>query len=888
MQASPIDLSKHFAHTTILASAGITVKGMTPEVTTCPFCGKDRLSILLDPVYIGPKWLHCAACHWSGDPIEIYEKITKAGGLEEAIKKAIVDGVCLASPEQTSPSNISRYVKHYPNRRAAMSQIWTALTSQTDINPHPNVVKKLQELNLWAGAGSKFQLRMKNILGAATKGDIRKVFDAHYIRADHELPKFFPSEGFQTCLCLAYQDVPGRICAFQFLGDLGKKKENYIKLIGKVNGDICDGGLAMLDQLDAVEPVVFAVSDPLVALQLHRRRFIEFDVPIKVVLYNRDTKVAWRSLNTQKVVFWDKAISMELFEQARRVGNGHICVDPWYYTESGELSKLASGPQVYMLCELERAAKPWPEVFVKWATAPDRTETEAAHAFDRLKFTPSEHELLISAATDEERFRLENFMGAAKRPRSAQVGGYNVVEQGHTWSIVWPKKQETITEATIRIDEELSDTLEGTSYLKGYILYRGQKIPFLEATRELEAHPIAWITTLTNKAGLGTPRIAKKYDRLLIDIARALSSPRVRAISSKLGLQPDGTIVFPRFSLVGGQPVVTDDIHPDLAIPLGAILPPIRRSADSRDTVSPARSAVIASFCAFATNWVGLIREVPTLPVAIVGGPGSVAQISIRHLVKTMGLRRVELGRRAVEVLDLAVAKAKYFNCPCYVERNSIDHSYTLNPSDHLFISLTAPEAASLRVSSHPWITITNPLIRQDNNPLPPIDDLVWYLADLQKRDFELPKAKHDVFALLEDMCKWYERYVDRDQTETLAQASQMLRVSDSAGFELIRLAHDLIRMGFLRADHETIGAMSMGAGNRVLLDIAANRVFIPRWAFTTTVSHMRIPLPDFHAAAQDLVERHMLFDTAYGVEGWLIALDSWNDVIKTQKTPLN
>lgn len=812
--------------------------------------------------------------------------MTKAGGLEQAIKKAIVDGVCMAGPEQTSPSCIKGYLRHYPNRRAAMQQIWTNLTSSMDTNPHPNVVKKLQDMNLWAGAGSKFQTRMKNILGAAVKQDIKKAFDTYYVRSDNELPKFFPNEGFQTCLCLAYQDAPGRICAFQFLGD-PRKKEEYIKLIGKPNGDVCDGGLAMLDQLDAIEQTVFAMSDPLVALQIHRRRFIEFDIPVKLVLYNKETKLAWRALNAQKVVFWDKEVSLTLFEQARRVANGHICVDPWYYTPSGELTKLASAPQTYMFCELERAAKPWPEVFVKWATAPDRTETEAAFAFDRLNFTPSERELLVSAASDAERFRLENYMGAAQRPRSTQINGHNIIEQGHIWAVSKMRTQETITEATIRIDEELSDTLEGMSYLKGYVLYRGQKIPFLEAAKVVERRPIEWITTLTNKAGLGTPRINKRYEDILIDIARALSTPRVRAISAKLGLQVDGSIVFPRFSLVGGNSVATDDIHPDPEVPMGAVLPPMRRSADSRDTISPARSAVVAAFCAFAANWTGSIREVPTMPVAVVGGPGSVAQVSIRHLVKTMGLRRVELNRKAGEVLDKALEKAKYFNCPCYVEKGTVAHTYNVSHHDRMFISLTAPEASTLQVSAYPWITLTNTSIRQDSNPLPPIDDFVWYLADLQKRDFELPKARHDVFAILEDMCKWYERYVDRDQSETFTQASQMLRVSDTAGLELIKLTHDLIRTGFVRVAHESISDAMMSNGTSVAIDNEANRVFIPRWGLTHAISHMRIPLPDFHAAAQDLVERRMLFDTPYGVEGWLIGLDQWDAVIKAQKTPL-
>lgn len=543
-------MSRHFAHTTILASAGITVKGVTPEVTTCPFCGRDSFSILPDPIYIGPKWFHCAACRWSGDAVEAYKKLTNSEDLETAIEKAIVDGVCHIGRAEATPASINGYLKYYPDRRGKLNTMWGLFQAGMSYNPHPDVVHLLQRYTLWAGAGSAFQKRIQQILGAAVKYDIKKAFEQYYVKTTNELPSSFISTGFRTCLIIPYYDTPGRICAFQFLGD--GKKEEFLKTLGQPGSDNVEGGIAMLDLLDAYEKYVIAVDDPHLALQLHRRRFIEFDQPIKLVAYNRQTKAAWRSVNADKVVFWNNKISVKLFEQARRVANGYISTKHWYHTISGSLSKSSQLPQSLLISEVEKSARPWPEVFVQWVTEPDRTETEAIYAFEQLSFTPSEKDLIILAASEIERFKLETLMGAHHRPRTVSVNGLNIMEKGGQWIVAQLKSEIPITEATIHIEEEIVYPKQGTSSLAGYIVHCGQRVQFTSPTKLMQLNPAAWLTEVAHKAGLGTPRVDRRFARHLIDIAQAFANPRVKVISEQADPVDQCIGGFSRFNIIKG------------------------------------------------------------------------------------------------------------------------------------------------------------------------------------------------------------------------------------------------------------------------------------------------------------------------------------------------
>ncbi len=751
------------------------------------------------------------------------------------------------------------------------------------INPHPEVVQLLQKNNMWGGAGSTFQKRLQRVLGAGIRYDVRKIFDQYYVRLSNELPQKFLSDGFKASMVLAYHDTPGRICAFRFLG--GKPKEDYLKVLNGPGTDDDEGGLAMLDLLDAYEKTVIAVEDPRLALQLHRRRFMEFDQPLKIISYNHQTKCAWRSINADRVIFWHNEPTVRLFEQVRRVANGYICLKHWYYTTSGALSRMAYNPLALLTAEIERSAKPWPEVFVQWITDPDRTETEAKYAFEQLNFTPGEKDLIVSAATELERFKIETFMGAQHRPRTVSIGVYNVVEHNGTWALAKHSGETIITDAVIELSEELSDPDRGESYLKGSVLYRGKRLEFTEPTLWLRKNIIEWLSRLTNKAGLGSPRVCMNRAHNLVDIARAFSTPRVRVISTRLGLQENGAIVFPRFNLVGGKVVDPSFLLTDPTVPMAALQPPSRRKADQRDTVSPTRSALIATVSAFLANWLMRADGAGRSPIAVVGGPGSVANIAINHL--TMGLGLCRHSPLTITTSDLAtlIRQADKHNCPSYIDGTNAKVC-PVSGQRNVLLGVTPLICSTLRISEHPWLTINATELRRDKNPLPPVDDIIWYIADLQERGYQLPIAPQDVHKIVVDMCSWYERYLDRDQTETRQQALSMLQVTDLPGNELVRFAAHMITDGYMWASHGRLANRHLDKGVGVVIDDDANTAFISKLAVIAAVSRLRLPAPDLGAANQDLADRGLLLETPFSADGWLLPLTHFNDQIRPLNDP--
>lgn len=872
---------------------GINVKGITPEVTECPFCGRQGLTILLDPVEVGPKWLHCSACQWAGNILDAYGKIVRVADIPEAIKQAVREGKC-CNPQSVNPESIRSYIRGYPERRAELLSIWSQLTANVNGVPRPDVLRHLQKCGLWNGNGSRFQDRIARFVGAATKPEIKKIFGNYYKRVDRHLMNRLPENGFQTALVIGYQDAPGRMCAFELIDQKG---DRFLKTMPGVMPGTVDqppeGGLATLDSIKPFEPVVI-VSDPKVWLTLHVRQAQQFDAPLPILLYNAHTDLAWRSLTADKAVFWTNEINLDLFKQVRKVGSGCVVSAPWYFTETGNATVFAELPVPLIMSELIKKARPWPEVFVDWVTDHERPEGEALQAFETLALTPNERDSILSVANHTQRHRLENFLGATVHPRSVSVNGVTVLEHSGGWHVARLRGEESILDGIIHIDEELCDVVQGISYLRGSIRYRTKTIEFTDPKHQIEKDPEDWLTRKTVRAALGSPHCNPKFAKQLLDIARAFSSPRVRSISTQLGIQSDGSIVFPKFSLICGAVEESESYNPDPAMPMGGVMPPIRRVADTRDTTSLTRSVVIAGFCLMVSNWLEAHRGNPNRPIAVLGENGSVAWAAVQHLVGIFGLPRLALGHKKGTDVSTFRKRVNRHNCPCVADRQGSISAYPASSTDRVLIHVSAEEYRALRVSSSRWIALQGTPLRQENNPLPPVDDFIWYLADLQRRQYELPGTGELSGRLIEDFCAWYERYLDRDQRETCQQAVAAIQTSDRPGLDLLRLAATMVRQGLVFSHFDPLEATQVKYGIKrlkvasrmtgVVIDLPQERVFVSHQAIMGTAGRIRVPMPDFDAATRDLASHGSLLENNLGTQGWMVPLGVWNDAIRDLK----
>src|SRR5512137_608722 len=309
------DLSKHFGHAPILALAGVSVKGAVPDVTRCPFCTSDTLCIMPDPMSGGATWLHCGDCGFCGDTIELYCKMHNQE-IREGIYRAISDGVAGAITD-INDLIIGLYIEHYPEIRAKHQSVWKLVNGHVVGDLTPEIIGRIQADHLWTGWRGNGRDRFAMCLGAARR---------------KEIVKFFPGEreimprDFRVPLVVNYQDVPGRISAFHFIGESG---ELSLKVLGtEVRQQAFEGGLAMLDFLRPFEGTVFAVGNPMVALHLHKLNFMDSNLPAKIICYNECTNSAWQYVNAKKVVFWDDEITWRIFDQAKRVQNAEIAVRP--------------------------------------------------------------------------------------------------------------------------------------------------------------------------------------------------------------------------------------------------------------------------------------------------------------------------------------------------------------------------------------------------------------------------------------------------------------------------------------------------------------------------------------------------------------------------------
>lgn len=819
--------------------------------------------------------MHCAECQWAGNTLDVFSKLKEIRDIPTAIKQAVREGVC-TSPQHVNSETIQSYIRGYPERRAELLQIWRTLTANVSGSPRKEVLRHLQQMDLWSGYGLRYRDRLAKIIGAATKAEIKKAFGIYYKRVDRHLISKIPENGFNTALVLNYQDAPGRICAFELLDS------DYNRLFKSMPGSAdstVEGGLSVLDLIKPFEPVVVMLDDPKVWLALHKRRAIRSDSPLNVLLYNQYTNLAWRSVTAEKSIFWAKEVTVELFQHARKVANGCIVTGCWYYTPSGIESKLGSEPVPALMGELNRRARTWPEVLVEWVTDRDRTESEAIQAFETLSLTPGEREAVISVATPSQQHRLNTYIGAAAHARSVTVNGATIIEQNNGWQVARTRGEEAILDGVIHIDEELCDQKTGVSYMRGMIKYRGKEIGFIDPTKEISRSPGDWLTKKTIKQGLGSPHCNSKFAKQLLDIARAFSNPRIRTISTDLGIVEDGSIVFPKFVITGGAVQEADNYNPDPAAPMTVVMPPLKRDADTRDTTSLTRSATIAIFCAMAGNWLDLHRSQPNRPVAVVGGYGSVAWSAMLHFASIFGLPSVPYALHGRLNFDAFRRQLNRHSCHCMLDRGGSISGFPASCNDRVYLRTDEAEYASLRVSDAKWIAIYEPSVRQENNPLPPADDFIWYLADLQRRQYALPGVKSTCHELVEDFCRWYEGYLDRDQSGTAQQALQILRLPATPGEDLLKLIVLYVRAGLTGVAYESLDSSRARLTQRgvgITVDEVAGKVFIAHGAIMTIAGSNRLPMPDLIAASQDLRARNAALEGPKAPEGWTVSLEAW------------
>ena len=864
----------------ILASVDISVKGVLPEVVTCPVCRNNALSIYVDPIIGGSsRWLNCGTCGFHGDTLELLARMRNAG-IHEVIGRAVHEGLCAVPLNEVSAHDIDDYVFYYPQRRKIVDDAWKAFQDGLRDNPSPELVRRIQDENMWGGWRSGQQDRIARFIGGGTLTEVNKAL----------LPlasgtRKLPHTGFSTSLVLACQDIPGRICAFDFLG-------NAARLRRKTGSNVhfTEGGLGMLDVLMPFEREVFAVGDPAMAMHLHRRQFTTFTEPLKLVLFNDDTDRAWTNVQADKIVLWDREITWKIFDHARKIPNNRnsvfITINPELMRDTGPY--VLDWPLAAILDNMRRHAIPWAEFFIRWLTNPARDPADVHGAIAKLSFDASERRFIQDVCPKELRDRLAQYMDGKTTIQTVYINRHNIMEDRDGWHVVYPMRGKAlICDAPITLEREITNTDTGQIFWEGVIRYKGHTIEFFDEVDKIERNPNKWLRERVAKAGLGMPLLQHAWASEFMHLAKVFSQPKLAAISSRLGPQSDGSIVFPQFKLANGEiENAAAWVRMDSSVPAADVRPPCERPITGREIATPTRAAVIACSAALVANWLGRFRNLPPAPVVLIGGTQSAARIAGDHFsqISQMHIHYfTRYGRKEVEIARRSLSR----EYPTYFRTETVGTLVNYPPACHDFIYVTASEEeAAALITGRTWIAIDAPHSPREDEELPPFDDTLLYLLDLQKRDYDVPKRAYLIESVIVDYCAWYARYLQKDQKDLYKLLAKMVSKPAHPGDGFIKLVIHAYNARRIELDHVHFMTRLQKHGRLnasefgILIDEKADKVYISEPAVEAALRKKGLPTPDYAEVAKNLYKRNLMLRLD-NPHGWVIEKSYWDDMVK-------
>lgn len=850
-----------------------------PDITACPLCGRPSFTIYKDPLSGNSTWLRCKSCRFSGDTIETYQRISRSPNAATAIREARSNGLCDAPMDKITPVHIQGYLETCPGYRAKVLDIWNRVKLEALNDPTPELIRHVQSKHLWYGWRRGPHTQMTQFLGGAMRYTVDSLFMRHFNK------RILPKRGYGVVMVVPYQDVPGRICGLRFIG----LDDEFDVPMTPVKIKNPEGGLALLDVLDGVEKTVFAVSHLDFALQLHKYNLINCFTPLKLVSYtDATTRQAWDSVNAEKIIFWSDEIDWRLFRQAKQLKNAWITGHPYLTAAKQNVSiYLSSRAPEIVLRSLESHALPWPQFVANWALDKKRTPEEIQATFSAASFTAEDIATVIGACLPGDLNKLQHLLEPAivTGPEILIVHGRPVIDRVGGWCHITRHGESVITDAKVKLESESTESGMGEVCWNGQIHYSGQVIPFTgEPYRKIDKDPEKWLQEKTAQAGLGYPKFDRYWASQFINLVKEMNKGHKKTKTiDRLG-KHDNVIRFPNFVICGGEftkvdyPVSTSDA------PACEIERPDLRAEPIPEPVTAARAAWFAAVAAFVAKLIGKLE----CPIYVVDS-SSTSSISAFMVAAGMRTFHVDVGNDAEK--NKLLYMARRFNYPVHLQTPG-DVLYKLPSESYTNCFVPVQRLSALSLCTRGAGIVLRDAKPDENDNLPPFADVLWYLADLQRRNFDLGSGD-PVLGALRGYCQFLETYLPGFDRTHMGLAANRIRMSEQQGtvfLELVALLCLSGKLGHVQLEL-TLAAAGGYAPNQarkaVCSDPESKQVYLPNRAILRACDRAGIPRPDLFKVEKDLVARKSLISGSIP-DGLLVPFDLWNGVIKGCRGELN
>ncbi|HLJ91619.1 MAG TPA: hypothetical protein VKU02_00365 [Gemmataceae bacterium] len=520
-----------------------------PARNPCPLCLGGRLTVYPDP-RDGGAWFACRDCQKAGDLIELAAAVWGMS-LTATVNRLVRLGAPLPAQAVTTQA-VDAYVRDYPAYRQRFLNLWTQ--AQQALPPRtlrPAINALLHRLHLVSRLGrERWQQGPGQLLGVLPKEAVEACFcpgstgqGGAGAKQRYQLNpsggRVFSGPGWSDVLAVPYADLPGRFCAWQFIGRQAAAADRVfrpLRLLTRSGSNqyqrqpplYAEAGLAGLSTVESAAlywgGAVFAVDDVVLALRLQLRHFVSNLRPLPLVSWydgpRARTQQAWQALAGHPVIFWCDQLQPAVLWQARQADGLLIVAGPELSTRRAWDHYLRLWDPLHLLRQLRRRAVPWREALRRWVDKqPDGAVRELLLGLEA--YAVDVRQLVQECGGG----RLAELVPEQARLRSIRFGNRTIVERGDRWFVAGRRGAETLLlDAVVRVDR-LRLLEEELEYV-GRILFRGEEVPFAAAESAWERQPARWLRRYLVEQGKGVLQFAPGV-RDLLEIALRFQEPMV-------------------------------------------------------------------------------------------------------------------------------------------------------------------------------------------------------------------------------------------------------------------------------------------------------------------------------------------------------------------------
>jgi len=878
-----------------------------PITVECPLCNGHNLSIYQDNILHGTRH-YCSDCDSSGGMLELAATAWKLN-LQETILRLENNGVNFPADAATAEV-LDNYKKTIvdPQTRAHKLKSDSSFTMSRGLDI--KVVQNKLGLNTTLSQ-AVWRERMGKFIGSvdfvrATQTYTPAVTDRRGAKTTAGC--IFKGKNWSNVLVVPFQDMPGRICGFLFVGRQAEIEDVIYKPVhatihnnryASPTTQNIESGLCMYEVLQMQTSFshifrnnIFVTVNPFDALKLQNRHMRDSALPLPVVgsyhgiyrtqkrenKYNVASLNVWDANRHKKFIFWGKRIKAAVFNMASRA-NGRVCIMP----KSADLFWRTSDN---LLLTVQHKALPWMLALEESINSLDNVEL---HDFvSQLNLTAPTQQEFIDTCGAKTR---EIFLRAKETPtiQKVFVNNREVSANSSGW---WDAKTGAhIANARLKITDILYAEMDDVIFYKGVILFNKEELPFCCAAKIIEKNPFMWMRQKLITEKKFVLIYAYAWVRHAIEVAFHFHKPIVHHSVGKFGWNTyESQFYFPKFIInVTGNTVKKDAFIVDELAPAKNVAPPdtleiadlaaLTEQTDVLQLYWAVAGCVISNIIAPALNKprvnIGLIGEGATLIGRITASIIGCATYVLPQTAYTVDIfdKIQKVASRHSWPLILADRKLTPFCKSPWLGQDA---------TNNLIVNVNDYAADVLKLNGN-WRFITNatPLMGASiiNNLGSKI--LPAWLQDLCVRNFAFSDDAGSLVQLvLRDIYNWLDNY---NKSDVIINALHLIDdVDKSANTRALRFVELIYR--YINDGVIVIEQAGFKCNEKIKITFLDNYLFIPKDIIIKLLSKNNAPVLDTSEVTLLLKNTDALEEECFeynGVVGWLIRRQWWDTNFK-------